>query len=181
MKDLKNISNVNNPNSLHSLLEASILDNAISEASLLDIDGTMEEGDKFENVNLTSLYNSKSKGEFEAKFKVFKSMVEDKNTEVTDIKPRKTYIAFQEIFPKKYDPDLCYLSIFIGTTKDLYQIMWIHKPAVGNSGVFIERKELVNLEYVFDRRNFRNAKRIFYVCPKKIKDEANKLIIYNLK
>ena len=58
--------------------------------------------------------------------------------------------------------------------------MWIHKPAVGNSKVFIERKELVNLEYVFDRRNFENAKRNVYICPKKIKDEANKLIIYNL-
>jgi hypothetical protein len=157
------------------------LKNILLEASLLDIDGTMEEGDKFENVNLTSLYNSKSKGEFEAKFKVFRSMIEDKNTEVTDIKPRKTYIAFQEVFPKKYDPDLCYVSIFIGTNKDLYHIVWVHDSINRNHKVRIERKELVNLEYVFDRRDFGNAKRTFYVCPKKIKDEANKLIIYNLK
>lgn len=171
MKDLKNICNVNIPNSLHSLLEA----------SLLDIDGTMEEGDQFENIDLTSLYNSKSKGEFEAKFKVFKSMFEDKNTEVTDIKPRKTYIVFQEIFPKKYDPNLCYLSILIGTTKDLYQLVWVHDTVFGKPGMCIERKELINLEYVFDRRNFRNAKRTVYICPKKIKDEANKLIIYQTK
>ena len=85
---------------LKTLIEESILDNAISEASLLDIDGTMEEGDQFENVDLTSIYNSKSKGEFEAKLKVFRSMIEDKNTQVIDIKPRKTYIVFQEIFPK---------------------------------------------------------------------------------
>ena len=31
---------------LKYMLESSLLDNAISEASLLDIDGTMEEGDK---------------------------------------------------------------------------------------------------------------------------------------
>lgn len=49
MKDLKDIlCNVNITNSLHSLIEASILDNAISEASLLDIDGTFEEGDNLE-------------------------------------------------------------------------------------------------------------------------------------
>ena len=34
--------------SLKYMLESSLLDNAISEASLLDIDGTMEEGDKYE-------------------------------------------------------------------------------------------------------------------------------------
>ena len=166
---------------LKTLLEASLLDNAISEASLLDIDGTMEEGDKFENVNLTSLYNSKSKGEFEAKLKVFRSMVEDKNIEVTSIKPRTTYIVFQEIFPKKYDPDLCYLSIFIGTIKDLYQIVWVHDSIKGKHKVRIERKGLISLEYLFDRSIFGNVKRNAYICPKKIKDEANKLIIYNLK
>ena len=48
MKDLRDICNINITNSLHSLLEASILDNAISEASLLDIDGTFEEGDELE-------------------------------------------------------------------------------------------------------------------------------------
>ena len=151
------------------------------EASLLDIDGTMEEGDKFENVNLTSLYNSKSKGEFEAKFKVFKSMVEDKNTEVTSIKPRTTYIVFQEFFPKKHDPDLCNLSVFIGTDKDLYQIVWVHDSIKGKHKVRIERKGLVSLKYLFDCSIFGNAKRNAYICPKKIKDEANKLIIYNLK
>ena len=93
---------------LKTLLEASILDNAISEASLLDIDGTMEEGDQFENVDLTSLCNSKSKGEFEVKLKVFKSMIEDKNTEVKSIEPKKTYIVFQEFFPKKNVYMLCY-------------------------------------------------------------------------
>lgn len=151
------------------------------EASILDMDGTFEEGDKLENVDLTSLYNSKYKGEFEAKFKVFKSMIEDKNTEVTSIKPKKTYIVFQEIFPKKYDPTLCNLSIFIGTNKDLYQIMFLRDSILGKSGPRIERKELVDLEYIFDRRNFGNAKRNVYICPKKIKDEANKLIIHNLE
>ena len=166
---------------LKTLLEASILDNAISEASLLDIDGTMEEGDQFENVDLTSLCNSKSKGEFEAKLKVFKSMIEDKNTEVKSIEPKKTYIVFQEYFPKKYDPDLCNLSIFIGTYKDLYQIVWVHNSINKKHKVRIERKEVIDLEYVFNRRNFGNAKRNVYICPKKIADEANKLIIHNLK
>ena len=48
MKNIIDICNVNISNSLHSLYEASILDNAISEASLLDIDGTFEEGNNFE-------------------------------------------------------------------------------------------------------------------------------------
>lgn len=151
------------------------------EASILDIDGTFETGDKLENVDLTSLYNSKSKGEFEAKFKVFKSMIEDKSTEVTSIKPKKTYIVFQEFFPKKYDPKLCYLSMFIGTDKNLYQIAWVHETIFGKARTRIERKELVDLEYVFNRRNFGNAKRNVYVCPKKIADEANKLIEHNLE
>lgn len=153
----------------------------ILEASLLDIDGTFEEGDKLENIDLTSLYNSKSKVEFETKFKVFKSIIEDENIEVTSIKPGKTYIVFQEYFPKKYDPEICNLAIFIGTDKDLYQIMWVHNSINKNHRVKIERKELVNLEYIFKRKNFGNAKRNIYVCSKKIADEANKLIIHNLE
>ena len=151
------------------------------EVSLLDIDGTFEEGDKYENLTLTELYNSKTQLEFETKFNIFKSMVKDKNTEVSEIKPRKTYIIFQELFTKKYDPDLCNLSIFIGTDKYLYQIVWVNDSISRKHKVRIERKELIDLEYVFKRRNFGNVKRNVYVCPKKIKDEANKLIIYNLE
>ena len=108
---------------LKTLLEASILDNAISEASLLDIDGTFEEGDKYENLTLTELYNSKTQLEFETKFNVFRSSFEAdrKGTEIHVIKPRNAYIAFVEnTSMKSNDPDLCRDSIYIGTDKDLY-------------------------------------------------------------
>ena len=41
MKSIIDICNVNTSNSLHSLYEASLLDNVISEASLLDIENTL--------------------------------------------------------------------------------------------------------------------------------------------
>ena len=67
----------------------------ILEGSLLaDIEDTIETGNKYENVNLTSLFNSKSKEEFETKFNIFRSMVGEKNIEVNEIKPRKCYIVF---------------------------------------------------------------------------------------
>lgn len=152
----------------------------ILEASLLDIDGTMEEGDKYEKVDLTSIFNSKSKDEFEIKFNIFRSMVEEKNTEVHDVKPRKGYIVFvKNISMKSNDPRLCRVSIFIGTTSDLYRITWMVDDITGKDRMTINKMESVTLDHFI--RKYKYLESAIYICPKKIKDEANKLIIYNLE
>lgn len=164
---------------LKTLLEASILDNAISEASILDIDGTIEEGDKYEKVDLTSIYNSKTQLEFETKFNIFRSLFESdrKGTEIRIIKPRNTYIAFVEnTSMKSNDPDLCRDSIYIGTDKDLYRLTWVKGSP---SKMQIKELTTLSLDYFTERQRYLNTS--IYICPKKIKDEANKLIIYNLE
>ena len=50
MKDLKTLCNINIPNSLHSLLESSIL----------DIEGTIKDGDKINNADLNDILSTKS-------------------------------------------------------------------------------------------------------------------------
>lgn len=150
------------------------------EASLLDIDGTFEEGDKYEKVDLTSIFNSKSKDEFEIKFNIFRSMVEEKNTEVHDVKPRKCYIVFvKNISMKSNDPRLCRVSIFIGTASDLYRITWMVDDITGKDRMTINKMESVTLDHFI--RKYKYLESAIYICPKKIKDEANKLIIYNLE
>lgn len=149
----------------------------ILEASLLDIDGTLEEGDKYENLTLTELYDSKTQLEFETKFNVFRSSFESdhKGTEIYDIKPRKTYIVFVEnTSMKSNDPKCCRDSIYIGTTKDLYRLTWMNGP-LGKMKI----KELysLTLEDFTERQRYLNTS--IYICPKNIKDEANKLYIYN--
>ena len=167
MKDLQDICNVNIPNSLHSLLEASIL---------ADIEDTIETGNKYENIDLNSLFNSKSKDEFETKYNIFRSMIEEKNTEVSDIKPRKTYIAFVKYIPMtKEDQMLCYVSVYIGTTNDLYRITWMGDDITGKDRMTIRKEKSVGLDRF--TRKYKNFEIAIYVCPKKIKDEANKLII----
>lgn len=166
MKDLKTLCDTNIPNSLHSLLEASIL----------DIDGTFEEGDKLENLNLTSIFNSKTRLEFEAKFDIFRSMFEN-YTEVYDIKPRKTYIVFVENTSMTRKNDICNLVIYIGTNKDFYRLTW---TIFGTKSKMELRKiESFNIEFFTEKTKYLNTS--IYVCPKKIKDEANKLIIHNLE
>lgn len=151
------------------------------EASLLaDIEDTIEIGNKYENVDLTSIFNSKSKEEFEIKFNIFRSMVEEKNTEVLDVKPRKTYIVFvKNISMKNNDTRLCRISIFIGTTDDLYRITWTVDDITGKDRMMIKKMESVGLNHFI--RKYRYLESAIYICPKKIKDEANKLIIYNLE
>lgn len=150
------------------------------EASILDIDGTMEEGDKYEKVDLTSIFNSKSKDEFETKFNIFRSMVGEKNIEVNEIKPRKGYIVFvKNISMKSNDPRLCRVSIFIGTTNDLYRITWMVDDITGKDRMMIKKMESIDLDHF--TRKYRYLESAIYICPKKIKDEANKLIIYNLE
>ena len=150
------------------------------EASILDIEGTFKEGDQFENVDLTSLYNSKSKREFESKFKVFKSIFEDESTEVFDVKPRKTYIVFvKNISMKSNDPTLCRVSIFIGTTNDIYRLTWVVDGITGKNRMMINKMETLDLDHF--TKKYKYLESAIYVCPKKIADEANKLIIYNLE
>lgn len=164
MKDLKDI------------LEASILDNAISEASLLDIDGTFEEGDKLENINLTSIFESKTRSEFETKFDVFRSMFKN-SSEVHSIKPRNAYIAFVENKSMTRKNDMCNLSIYFGTNADLYRLTWTNF-SIG-SQMELKRIETFDLDYFMEKSVYLDTS--VYVCPKNIKDEANKLIIRNLK
>jgi hypothetical protein len=153
----------------------------ILEASLLaDIKDTIETGNKYEKVDLTSIFNSKSKDEFETKFNIFRSMVEEKNTEVSDIKPRKTYIVFvKNISMKSKDTRLCRVSIFIGTTNDLYRITWTKDDITGKDRMTINKMETISLDHFVRKYNYLES--AIYICPKKIKDEANKLIIYNLE
>ena len=156
---------------LKTLLEASIL---------ADIEDTIETGNKYEKIDLTSIFNSKSKDEFETKFNIFRSMVEEKNTEVHDVKPRKGYIVFvKNISMKSNDPRLCRASIFIGTTNDLYRITWIKDDITGKDRMQINKMESVTLDHFI--RKYKYLESAIYVCPKKIADEANKLIIYNLE
>ena len=146
---------------LKTLLEASLLDNAISEASLLDIDGTFEEGDKYENLTLTELYNSKTQLEFESKFKVFRSSFESdyKVTEIYDIKPRKAYIVFVEnTSMKSNDPDLCRDSIYIGTDKNLYRLTWVKGSP---SKMQIKEMTTLSLDYFTERQ--RNLNKSIYI------------------
>lgn len=65
MKDLKTLCNVNIPNSLHSLLESSIL----------DIEGTIEDGNKYNNVDLEMLMNAKSESEFNMLYNLLKEQL----------------------------------------------------------------------------------------------------------
>lgn len=65
MKDLKTLCNVNIPNSLHSLLESSIL----------DIEGTIEDGNKYNNVDLKMLMNAKSESEFNLLYDLLKEQI----------------------------------------------------------------------------------------------------------
>ena len=65
MKDLKTLCNVNIPNSIHSLLEASIL----------DIEGTIEDGNKYNNVDLEMLMNAKSESEFNMLYDLLKEQI----------------------------------------------------------------------------------------------------------
>lgn len=65
MKDLKTLCNVNIPNSLHSLLESSIL----------DIEGTIEDGNKYNNVDLEMLMNAKSESEFNLLYNLLKEQI----------------------------------------------------------------------------------------------------------
>ena len=107
-------------------------------------------------------------------------MVEEKNTEVLDVKPRKGYIVFvKNISMKSNDPRLCRVSIFIGTTNDLYRITWVKDDITGKDRMQINKMESVSLDHF--TRKYRYLESAIYVCPKKIKDEANKLIIYNLE
>ena len=79
MKSLKDICNVNIPNSLHSLLEASILgDNAISEASLLDIDDTINSGLK--DTILSKMKNLKNGDNIEEGIELLRQATENETT-----------------------------------------------------------------------------------------------------
>ena len=79
MKSLKDICNVNIPNSLHSLLEASILgDNAISEASLLDIEDTINSGLK--DAILSKMKNLKNSNNVEEGIELLRQATENETT-----------------------------------------------------------------------------------------------------
>lgn len=66
MKDLKTLCNVNIPNSLHSLLEGSLL---------ADIEDTIKSGDKYKDVDLEMLMNAKSESEFNMLYEILKDYV----------------------------------------------------------------------------------------------------------
>jgi hypothetical protein len=77
---------------------------------------------------------------------------------------------------KSNDPNLCRDSIYIGTDKDLYRLTWVKGSP---SKMQIKKMTTLTLDYFTERQRYLNTS--IYICPKKIKDEANKLIIYNLE
>ena len=90
---------------LKTLLEASLMDNAISEASLLDIDGTIEDGNKYNDVDLEMLMNTTSESEFNIIYDILKDKIEstqkkpkfsisDDGKKHVDAKPGEYYIVF---------------------------------------------------------------------------------------
>ena len=66
MKDLKTLCNVNIPNSLHSLLEGSLL---------ADIEDTIKSGDKYKDIDLEMLMNAKSESEFNTLYNILKEQI----------------------------------------------------------------------------------------------------------
>ena len=141
------------------------------EASLLDIDGTFEEGNKLENVNLTSIFESKTRSEFEMKFDVFRSMFEN-YSEVHDIKPRRKYIVFVENKSMTRKHDMCNLSIYFGTNTDNYLLSWIDFST--RSQMDIRRVETYGLDYFTEKSVYLDTR--IYVCPRQFEKEFDKLI-----
>ena len=66
MKDLKTLCNVNIPNSLHSLLEGSLL---------ADIEDTIKDGNKYKDVDLEMLMKAKSESEFNMLYNLLKEQI----------------------------------------------------------------------------------------------------------
>lgn len=141
------------------------------EASILDIDGTFEEGDKFENIGLISILESKTRSEFETKFDVFRSMLK-KSSEVHNIKPRWKYIVFVENKSMTRKNDMCNLSIYIGTSADNYRLTWTNFSTRGQ--MELKRMETFDLDYFTEKSVYLDTR--IYVCPKQFENEFNKLI-----
>ena len=143
----------------------------VLEASILDIDGTFEEGNKLENVNLTSIFESKTRSEFEMKFDVFRSMFEN-YSEVHDIKPRRKYIVFVENKSMTRKHDMCNLYIYFGTNTDNYLLSWIDFSTRGQMD--IRRVETYGLDYFTEKSVYLDTR--VYVCPRQFEKEFDKLI-----
>ena len=156
---------------LKTLLEASLLDNTISEASLLDINGTLKDGDNFENLGLISILESKTRSEFETKFDILRSMFENLS-EVHDIKPRRKYIVFVENKLMTRKNDMCNLSIYFGTNTDNYILSWFDFS--NRSQMAVRRVETYDLDYFVEKSVYLDAR--IYVCPRQFEKELDKLI-----
>ena len=90
---------------LKTLLETSLMDNAISEASLMDIDGTIEDGNKYNDVDLEMLMNTTSESEFNIIYDILKDkivstqkkpkiLISDSGYKHPETKPGEYYIVF---------------------------------------------------------------------------------------
>ena len=123
MKDLKTLCNVNITNSLHSLLESSIL----------DIEGTIKDGDKINNADLNDILSTKSEELYNIIYDVLKSNIykneksikiitNDSGKKVFNFEPDKYYISFY----KHYDSFKrgTVNAIEIGNYNETVQIKW---------------------------------------------------------
>ena len=138
MKDLKTLCNVNIPNSLHSLLEGSLL---------ADVEDTIKYGNKITDYSkLINIFNVKSEHEYILAYNTLYSIISNKNEPVLTINQKKyhgnkignvykskgIFIEFRDVADK---------CIKIGTSKKSIYIEYdniLNKTLVYNSYGFNE-------------------------------------------
>ena len=160
---------------LKDILEASILDNAISEASLLDIEGSIEDGNKYENVDLEMIMKAKSEEEYNILYDILKDTIaaEEKEppTKTRYKKKRitsgddKLYIKFE-----KYDSNYGEKrNIVIGGEKSIF-LGW---------NLFLNKVYDGNVFSKFSEIDLNNCECVRYL-PKRLYNQAQK-IMKNIK
>jgi hypothetical protein len=146
MKNLKDICNVNIPNSLHSLYEGSLSSNKLDESSILaDVEDTIKYGNKIIDYSkLINILNAKSKQEFYLAYNTLYNIISNEKEPVKTINQREyhgnkignvykskgIFIEFRNVADK---------CIKIGTSK---------------KSIYIEYDNILNKTLVYDSYGF---------------------------
>lgn len=163
MKALKDICSVNTSNSLHSLLEASVL----------DIEGSMAEGDKYLDVDLKKLISAKTEKEYNILFDILRDKVTSEEKEP----PTKTrykkkhitspdnefYIAFS-IYKSTYSDNERHI---VFGAKDTVSVSW---------NIFLNKVFVSNAYSKFSELDLNDYDDYRYM-PEKWKTQALKIIL----
>ena len=125
MKDLRTLCNANIPNSLHSLLEASMLS---------DIEDTLKSGDKFENFDLNTIMSAQSVEEYNRYVQMMKKMIEDSckgPISHKQLKKGKSYIYIWQDYWSENNYVICFVDKYPVQDPDYdlidnayYDIVW---------------------------------------------------------